>query len=127
MQSTHKKFVDFKKLITRLWIILWIILGILLVMKYCFNLWYPIVINNDTLNNIFLYIDNHWILLRIIAYILYVVSSNILFLICISKKKFDKVYYFVLFSVLSLLVVILKDKFNIIGLVCEILIIRTVL
>ena len=118
-----RKFVDFKKLVTRVWLILWAILGILLIMKYCFNIWYPIISNSDLLNNAFLYIDNHWILLRIIAYTLYVISSNILFLTCISKKKFDKIYQFVLFSILSLQIVMLKDKFNIVGLICEILIV----
>lgn len=51
------KIVDLKQLVFRLWISLWIVLFILLIMKYCFGVWYPIVVDNEIFIKICNFID----------------------------------------------------------------------
>lgn len=115
-----KKLLNTPKLIKRIWLILWAILGILLILKFCFNIWYPITIKNEKLLNIFYYIDNNPIILRLIAYPLYVISSYLLFLTCICKKKFKYNTLLLLYVLFSLVIVIIKDIIPIIGLLFEI-------
>ena len=67
MKQFINKILDVPKLILRLWIILWLCLVILLVMKFCFGIWYPIVSNNEIFNNICKYTDEHKIIYIIIG------------------------------------------------------------
>lgn len=93
------KILDVPKLIIRLWIILWLCLIILLIMKFCFGIWYPIVIENKTLLNISDYVNNSW-LKYLILFLFYAFNINFVYLIACRKIKylrtrFNSGFYFV--------------------------------
>ena len=122
------KFVDLPKLVRRVWLILWAILGILLIMKYCFNIWYPIIVNNDILIEIGVFLDNTHILsipglsivlkvANMIAEIFYCFNVIIAYLICLKKKKLNIKYIIILVSI-SIIVCIIKEIIAI-GFICE--------
>ena len=106
------KILDTKKFIFRLWIVLWLCLLILLVLKFCFGIWYPIVSNNETFNNICKFIDERLWLYQIISFILYFTSFNIVYLTCTSKKKYSKVIEFILINLLIISCGIVKIYFS---------------
>ena len=75
MKKFINKIADAPKLIRRIWILLWVILIILLVMKFCFGIWYPIVVKNETFVNMCMFIDDNPLLTAIIMGIFYVFSN----------------------------------------------------
>lgn len=99
MKKFINKILDVPKLILRLWIILWICLIILLVMKFCFGIWYPIVIKNQALLDFSNYVDNTWIKYLILS-VFYFVSGHILYLTSVTKKKYTNIKEFILISIL---------------------------
>lgn len=118
-----KKLLDFKKLILRLWFILWAILILLLIMKFCFGIWYPIVVDNQTFINICGWLDEHNLVKRILYYTIYVINGFLMILI-FTKTKYFKHWWTYLIIVLFLVgMVIAKDKINALGIVFELLIV----
>lgn len=111
---SSKPFLDFRKLIIRIWLILWATLGILLIMKYCFNIWYPIIIESEKMWFINDFLDNHWLLKIIIASAFYYLNVVIILMTTTLKKKLNY-KILILFIPLSIIAVILKDKTSIIG------------
>lgn len=122
MKKFINKILNVPKLILTLWIMLWIILAILLVMKFCFNMWYPIVINNEWFINMCNYIDdNRWISLILMG-TFYVLNINILFLVGTGNKFYNKWYWILLGTSISILMFYLKMLSNILGLISEIVV-----
>ena len=81
------KILDVPKLIRRIWIILWITLFLLVLMKLLFNEWYPIVVDNENVTKVFIFIDNNYILDCIIRFLFYLTNSFITYLTCCKKIK----------------------------------------
>ncbi len=117
------KILDTKKFIFRLWIVLWLCLLILLVLKFCFGIWYPIVSENKTFIEICDFIDSQWIVSKIVRMLCFVFSSNLLFLSLMMKNKYSKWYYCLIFNILFLGIFLLKDEINFIGIIFEVFII----
>lgn len=100
MKRFINKILDVPKLIRTIWLMLWIILIILLVLKFCFNQWYPIIVENEWFKRLCDYIDNNRWLYYTIALILYIVSINIISLTCMNKKKYDNEIWLIIINVL---------------------------
>lgn len=115
------KILNVPKLIIRIWIILWISLFILVAMKFCFNIWYPIVIENEIVLAICNFIDNHFIVKYMMSVILYLININIWVLIAIKKMKFKKKFTFIIMSIIYFLGNSLKWLDNNIGSTFELL------
>lgn len=90
------KICDVPKLVRRVWLILWLTLLIFVIAKLCFNIWYPITIDNENMLKIFAYMDNHRWLDLTIRCILYELNSILIFKICLKDKKI-KVHWLILF------------------------------
>lgn len=107
MRKFINKILNVPKLILRLWIILWVCLAILLFLKFCFGMWYPIVSNNETFNNICKFVDDNIIAYKILSLVLYVFSFNIIFLTATCKMKYDNWIWCLSINILAILVGIL--------------------
>ena len=119
MKKFIDKILDTKKLILTIWIILWLILIILLVLKFCFNMWYPVVVDNKTFMNICNYIDNQkWLNYSIMA-IFYLLNFNIGYLTCRGLKNYPKWYLWIIFSIVAVGISLLKQYVNILGMCIE--------
>lgn len=105
------KILDVSKLIRRIWLILWVTLFLLVIMKLLFNEWYPIVVDNPNIINIFLYIDNNYILDCFIRYLFYSANCYITYLTCCKKIKPNKIE-FILIPILSAISFIVKTFIN---------------
>ena len=121
MKKFLDKILDMPKLIKTIWIMLWIILVILLIFKFCFGMWYPIVVKNETIMSICNYIDNHKWLRFILIGIFYSLNFNISYLSCRCLKKYPKWYYLVIGIIIAIGISILKEYSNAGGLILEIL------
>ena len=93
-----EKIIDIPKLIRRLWDILWITEILLVAMKFCFNIWYPIIIENENVLKICNVIDNNYILNYAILLMLYLINENIQYLTCIKKIKYKNYIYLLVFN-----------------------------
>lgn len=94
MKKFINKILNAPKLILRLWIVLWLVLFILLIMKFCFGIWYPIVVKNETfieVNNYITSSDCSWLKYTIL-FIFYCVSLNIMCLISYKKIMYNRIY-----------------------------------
>ena len=120
MRKFINKILNVPKLILRLWIILWVCLVILLVLKFCFGMWYPIVSNNETFNNICKFVDDNIIVYKILSLVLYVFSFNIIFLTATCKMKYDNWIWCLSINILAILVGILKINVSLAGNILEI-------
>ena len=80
MKDFINKFLDVPKFIRNIWICLWICLLILVIMKLCFNIWYPIVVRNESLLELGNTIDSISWLRYIILGLFYVFSTNFIYL-----------------------------------------------
>ena len=107
MKDFVNKILNVPKLIFRLWIILWACLVILLVMKFCFGIWYPIVVDNPFLIN-----ANNWIISTWFKYvflgIFYFISLNLLYLISCKKKVYNNLLEAIITNVLILICFVTK-------------------
>lgn len=116
------KIVNLPKLIKRLWIILWLSLFILVAMKLCFNIWYPIIVENAFIINICNFIDDNKIIKIILYLVFYILNGFLILLIYTKQKRINKITLIVYF--ISLIIgYFLKNYSNILGIVYEILII----
>lgn len=121
MRKFINKILNVPKLILRLWIILWVCLAILLVLKFCFGIWYPIVIENEwflKLNEYLRYPIPKYIVLSLF----YFASVNIIYLTCRINKKYDDIKECIIVNVLILVTFIIKANFSNFGFIPEIFI-----
>lgn len=107
MRKFINKILNVPKLILRLWIILWVCLAILLVLKFCFGMWYPIVIENEWFLKLNDLIKISWIKYLILS-IFYLINANLLYLISCTKKKYINITEFTIINTLSILSFVIK-------------------
>ena len=120
MKKFINKILDVPKLIRTIWIMLWVILIILLVFKFCFNLWYPVVVENETFINMCDYVANHqWVSITLVL-IFYSFNFNISYLTCRGFKKLPKWYMYIFTIAIAIGIVLVKNSSNIIGVLLEI-------
>lgn len=122
-----EKLFDTKKLVFRIWICLWIILIMMVIFKFCFNIWYPIVEDNKYILAISRFIDDNWVVKTIIMYVFYVFNIFIVINTTTNKRKFELNIYNV--STLSLFIIayIIKNINNLLGVILESLIFITII
>lgn len=120
MRKFIDKILDIPKLIRRIWIILWLLLGILLVMKFCFGIWYPIVIENEWFLKLNDYVQTSWIKYLILA-LFYMFSDNFLYLISCSKSKYTNVTEFCIIQTLLLVGFIIKVRFGYFSIIIDVI------
>ena len=97
MKKFINKILNVPKLIRTIWFILWIILIILLIMKFCFGMWYPIVVKNEALLNFNDFICNSWVR-YLILFIFYFVSANVIYLTACLKKMYKNILEFIIYK-----------------------------
>lgn len=114
-----EKLVDVPKLVRRVWLILWITLAIFVVAKLCFNMWYPIVIENENIIKICSYIDNNELVKYIIMLMFYLLNANIIFLTFIRKPKFSNKIFMMLFNIANIIGYLVKGINNAYGIIFE--------
>ncbi len=107
MKKFINKILDVPKLIQRVWLLLWLLLIILLVMKFCFGIWYPIVIENEWFLKLNDLIKISWIKYLILS-IFYLINANLLYLISCTKKKYINITEFTIINALSILSFVIK-------------------
>ncbi len=110
MKNFINRILDMPKLIRTIWFILWIILIILLVMKFCFGIWYPIIIKNNDFININNYIKTTW-LKYVVSGIFYFFSLNILYLTSCIKFKYSKWYEIIINNIIISIGFYLKHNY----------------
>lgn len=125
MKELINNIVDLPKLIFRIWICLWLILFMLLIGKYCFGQWYPIVCDNENFINICNFIDNNKVLQIILGNILYVINLSIGFLI-FTKSKVYKLKFFIASIIVYSIIFYVKYNNNIIGFIFEAIYLMTI-
>ena len=116
-----KKLINIPKLIRNLWIILWIVEFILIVMKLCFNIWYPIVIENELILKLSDFITNNVIVNYAIMFILYVINFNFVYLIIIKNKFYKSKIELLLINILIVIIFIVKKINNDFGMIFEVI------
>ena len=121
MKRFIDKILDVPKLIRTIWLMLWIILIILLVLKFCFNQWYPIIVENEWFKRLCDYIDNNKIINYSILLFLYIINGNLIILTCLKLKWYSKYYYAILILLLNVGIFFLKYINNNLGFACELL------
>lgn len=115
------KIVNLPKLIKRLWIILWLSLFILVAMKLCFNVWYPIIVENDFIINICNFIDDNKIIKILLYLVFYILNCNIIFLTSTIQKKYNNKLLAIILNVIFVIVYLIKFTYNTIGSILEII------
>lgn len=123
MKKFINKILDAPKLIRTIWIMLWVILVILLIMKFCFGIWYPIVVKNETFKNMCNFIDNNKILDYGLKLILYIISGNLIILTSLGMKTYSKWYLWIVFILLNIGIFFVKYYNSVLGLIIEIIMI----
>lgn len=121
MKSFINKILDVPKLILTIWIILWVILVILLVFKFCFGMWYSIVVNNESYKTICDFIDNNEWMRLLVCGILYFASGNLICLTCMNRKMYNKVWITITLNISIIGTFFLKNYFGIVGNIIEII------
>lgn len=114
MKNFINKILNVPKLIRRIWLVLWILLAILLVMKFCFGIWYPIVIENENVIKFNDFVCNSWIRYLILS-VFYIINLNVLYLTSCNKIKYSKWYELLIINVLIIIsfgVKILSRQFS---------------
>ena len=121
LKELINKLVDVKKLIVTVWMILWVVLIILTAFKFCFNVWYPVVCNNQKFISVCNFIDNHDWLKYILVFAMYIVSLNIWILISLAKFKHYKKWHLLTFNIFIIVSNIIKMFSNTAGCLFEII------
>lgn len=114
-----EKFVDLPRLIKTLYIMLWAVLIGLVILKITFNVWYPIVMENNTFTKVCSFIDSKDYLKLLTNFILYVFTANILFLTFTGRFKYERWYNFLLFNLVHIPMFFVKKYISPIGLILE--------
>lgn len=99
----------------------------MVIFKFCFNIWYPIVEDNKYILAISRFIDDNWVVKTIIMYVFYVFNIFIVINTTTNKRKFELNIYNV--STLSLFIIayIIKNINNLLGVILESLIFITII
>lgn len=97
-----------EKTIRFMWYSMWITLLLMVVLKLCFNFYYPIVIENSKLLEISYYIDKHKWLDESINFIFYSCNGLLLSLCVLHEKWFKKKWHFIIMFSSSSLVFLAK-------------------
>lgn len=121
MRKFINKILDVPKLIRTIWFILWILLIILLIMKFCFGIWYPIVIKNQTFLDVNDFIQNSW-LKYFVLFIFYMLNANLLYLISSLKFKYTKWYEAIIINTLGIIGFLVKYFVGNIAIIFELII-----
>ena len=116
-----EKLFDTKKLVFRIWICLWIILIMMVIFKFCFNIWYPIVEDNKYILAISKFIDNNLIFKTIIMFCFYLLNINLWVLIAILSKKYQNKKLMILIQILIIGGFTIKNFNNTYGCIFELL------
>ena len=119
MKKFINKILDVPKLIRRIWILLWLLLIILLVMKFCFGIWYPIVIENENIIRVNDFIQGSFLKYLIMG-MFYTISGNLLYLISCKKAKYESIIEIIIISLMSIGSYILKMIIPFLGTIVEI-------
>lgn len=119
MKNFINKILDIPKLIRRIFIILWISLIILLIMKFCFNIWYQIVIKNKTLININNFISSNW-LKYIVLGVFYLLNGNFAYLSGCQKTKYNNILETIIINIATVGVLCLKHLNMTLGIFSEV-------
>ncbi|MBR3208864.1 MAG: hypothetical protein IKF82_01205 [Bacilli bacterium] len=120
MKRLLDKIIDARKLVLNTWICLWICLVVLLIMKYCFGIWYPVVIKNENLLAFNNYVDSTWLKYLILS-IVYVFSGNFLYLTSSRKKGYSSILEALLINTMIICTYIIKI-YTQVGVIGEIII-----
>lgn len=107
-----KKLINFPKLIKTLWICLWAILGILLILKFCFGKWYPIVVENERFLNLCNIIDHTTWAKCLIGCLFYMLSINVWILTATSKRMYTNVVLPIILNIFVLGIFLIKFFVN---------------
>lgn len=112
--------IDKSKLIRRIWLLLWIILIFFTIIRLCFDVWFPIVVENIVFIKFCKFIDKYIWLRKIITLIFYLFSSYILFMTSIKKMKFKNKYYSIIIMLIFAISFLFKTfNYTIIGVIFE--------
>lgn len=122
LKALINKMIDIPKLIITIWLLLWVILFMLVVFKFCFNIWYPIVVENEKFIAVCNFIDNNIILRYIILFTLYLINFNIYYLTCRKSIKYKNIKHLVLINLLISISYVLKYFSNLLGSLLEIIV-----
>lgn len=115
-----EKILDVPKLILRIWLILWFILFILLGFKFCFNIWYPIVVDNEKFIAICSFIDTTTILKYSIMFLFYIISANFWVLTFNARLKYKNKWHLIISNLIIIICFGTKFINNTLGLILEI-------
>lgn len=119
LKALINKMIDIPKLIITIWLLLWVILFMLVAFKFCFNIWYPIVVENEKFISVCNFIDNVPIIRHLILFVLYSFSANVIFLTSINRIKHHKKWHFILLNILIVCSFVVKIFSNLIGVLIE--------
>ena len=121
LKELINRLVDVKKLIITIWISLWVVLIMLTIFKFCFNVWYPVIVDSQKFISVCNFIDNHeW--LEYIVYIgLYILNLNVWSLTALKRFKYKCKRECVLFNVLIVISFVIKTFSNLLGTIFEII------
>lgn len=122
LKNLITKIVDVPKLVRTIWLILWLTLFIFVIAKLCFNIWYPIVVENEIFINVCNFIDNNIILKYGIMFVFYIINLNFIFLTSTRKKKYKNVKCLLIVNLFYITSFLFKYLNNFIGFIIEILI-----
>lgn len=89
-----------EKTIRFMWYSMWITLLLMVVLKLCFNYYYPIVIENSKLLEISYYIDEHKWLDYPLRFIVYCINSLFISLCVLKEKWFKKKWHLIIMMLL---------------------------
>ena len=120
MKKFINKILDVPKLIRRIWLLLWICLVILLVMKFCFGIWYPIVVKNEVLINFNNFVSSNW-LKYVVLGAFYLLNGNFAYLTGCQKLKYNHFVEAIIINILTIGVLCLKYANSVAGTFGEIM------
>lgn len=115
LKELINRLVDVKKLIITVWISLWVVLIMLTIFKFCFNVWYPVIVDNQKFISVCNFIDNHDVLVYLIWFVLYVLNLNITVLIFIKRFKYKTKKELIIFNIFIISGYFLKMLFQPLG------------
>ena len=93
----------------------------MVIFKFCFNIWYPIVEDNKYILAISRFIDDNWVVKTIIMYGFYILNINLWILISILSKKYSNKKILILVQVLMIIGFTIKNFNNTYGCIFELL------
>lgn len=111
MNKFINRMIDLPKLFKTVWLMLWVMLFILLILKFCFGMWYPIIVKNELFIKFNEFITGNW-LKYLVLIIFYIISLNVMCLISYKKFMYDKIYEPIIVNILIILSFFVKMKFG---------------